>query len=54
MNKPVIIKNTKPIKFGDQIGMMIDELDPGAVRSIPEKEGTGSRKTKRKGSEIQK
>ncbi|WP_243121133.1 hypothetical protein [Clostridium autoethanogenum] len=54
MNKSVIIKNTKPIKFGNQIGMMIDELDTGSVRSISEKEGTEARKAKGKGSEIQK
>lgn len=54
MNKPEIIKNAKPIKFGRQIGMMIDELDPGAIRSLSEKEGTEARKAKGKGSEIQK
>lgn len=53
MNKPEIIKNAKPIKFGNQIGMMIDELDPGAIRSLSEKERAGNRKAKGKGSEIQ-
>ena len=54
MNKSVIIKNAEPIKFGNQIGMVMDELDLGAIRSISEKERTEARKSKDKCSEIQK
>lgn len=31
MNKLIIMKDTDPIKFGSQIGMIIDELDTGGV-----------------------
>ena len=54
MNKSKIIKNAEPIKFGNQIGMKMDELDRGTVPGIPEKERAGDRETKSKKAEIQK
>ncbi|CAB1242472.1 conserved hypothetical protein [Clostridiaceae bacterium BL-3] len=51
MSKSKIVKNSKPIKFGSQIGMVIDELDRGRVRSVSQKEGSESREAK--GSKVQ-
>lgn len=53
MDEPRIIKNTKPIKFGGQIGMVIDELDRGGISRISQKEGSEDRKAQGKSSEIQ-
>jgi hypothetical protein len=52
MDKSKIIKSAKQIKFGSQIGMMIDELDGGRIRSVSQKEGPESRKTQSKDSKI--
>lgn len=53
MSNLKIIKNVKPIKFGSQVKVNIDELDRGTVPGIPEKERAGDRETKSKKAEIQ-
>ncbi len=53
MSKSKIVKNSKPIKFGSQIGMVIDELDGGGISSVSQKEGPEDRKAQGKSSEIQ-
>jgi hypothetical protein len=53
MDKSKIIKSAKQIKFGSQIGMVMDELDRGRVRSVSQKEGSESREAKGKGSKVQ-
>ncbi|WP_242951506.1 hypothetical protein [Clostridium kluyveri] len=53
MSKLKIIRGAKPIKFGNQIGMKMDELDRGTIPGIPQKERSEGRETKSKEAEIQ-
>ncbi len=53
MSNLKIIKNVKPIKFGSQVRMNIDELDRGTIPGIPQKKRAEDRKTKSKEAEIQ-
>lgn len=49
----MIIDELKRQKFSSQIGMVMDELDRGRVRSVSQKEGSESREAKGKGSKVQ-
>ena len=53
MSKLKIIRGVKPIKFGSQVRMNIDELDRGTIPGIPEKKRSEDRETKSKKAEIQ-
>ena len=53
MSKLKIIKNAKPIKFGSQVRMNIDELDRGTIPGIPQKKRAEDREAKSKEAEIQ-
>ncbi|WP_368491305.1 hypothetical protein [Clostridium sp. BJN0013] len=52
-SKLIIIENVRPIKFGNQIGMKMDELDRGTIPGISQKERAEGRETKSKKAEIQ-
>jgi len=48
-----VVKDAKPIKFGSQVKVNIDELDRGTIPGIPEKKRSEDRETKSKKAEIQ-
>ncbi|PRR85992.1 hypothetical protein [Clostridium luticellarii] len=48
----MIIDELKRQKFSSQIGMVMDELDRGRVRSVSQKEGSESREVKGKKKQV--